>query len=57
MDAIVEVFEIDKIWSKNSGPSSQRVDNAFHWINHYRVDSVVCFANSIVPLDNDLSGG
>ena len=34
----------------------QRVDNAIHRINHYPVDSVVCFANTY-PLDSDLSGG
>ena len=34
----------------------QRVDNAIHRINHYPVDSVVCFVN-IYPLDSDLSGG
>ena len=34
----------------------QRVDNAIHRINHYPVDSVVCFANTY-PLDSDLSAG
>jgi len=34
----------------------QKVDNAIHRINHYPVDSVVCFAN-IYPLDSDLSSG
>ena len=34
----------------------QRLDNAIHRINHYPVDSVVCFVN-IYPLDSDLSGG
>ena len=34
----------------------QRVDNAIHRINHYPVDSVVCFANTYPP-DRDLSGG
>ena len=24
----------------------QRVENAIHWINHYPVDSVVCFTNT-----------
>ena len=33
-----------------------RVVNAIHRINHYPVDSVVCFVN-IYPLDSDLSGG
>ena len=37
-------------------PVVQRVDNAIHRINHYPVDSVVCFANTY-PLDSDLSGG
>ena len=34
----------------------QRVDNAIQQINHYPVNSVVCFANTY-PLDSDLSGG
>ena len=37
-------------------PVVQKVDNAIHRINHYPVDSVVCFVN-IYPLDSDLSGG
>jgi len=32
------------------------VDNAIHRINHYPVDSVVCFVITYL-LDNDLSGG
>ena len=38
------------------GPVVQRLGNAIHRINHYPVDSVVCFANTY-PLDSDLSGG
>ena len=37
-------------------PVVQRLDNAIHRINHYPVDSVVCFTNTC-PLDSDLSGG
>ena len=37
-------------------PVVQRVDNAIQRINHYPVDSVVCFANTYL-LDSDLSGG
>ena len=37
-------------------PVVQKVDNAIHRINHYPVDSVVCFVNTY-PLDSDLSGG
>ena len=37
-------------------PVVRKVDKAIHWINHYPVDSVVCFANTY-PLDSDLSGG
>ena len=37
-------------------PVVQRLDNAIHLINHYPVDSVVCFVR-IFPLDSDLSGG
>ena len=33
-----------------------KVDNAIHRINHYPVDSVVCFVYTY-PLDNDLSVG
>ena len=36
-------------------PVAQRLDNAIHRINHYPVDSVVCFVNTY-PLDSDLSG-
>ena len=39
----------------DQAPVVQRVDNAIHRINHYPVDSVVCFANTY-PLDSDLSG-
>ena len=37
-------------------PVVQKLDNAIHRINHYPVDSVVCFVNTY-PLDSDLSGG
>ena len=33
----------------------RKVDNAIHRINHYPVDSVVCFVNTC-PRDSDLSG-
>ena len=33
-----------------------KVDNSIHRINHYPMDSAVCFANSYL-LDSDLSGG
>ena len=36
-------------------PVVQKVDNAIRRINHYPVDSVVCFVNTY-PLDSDLSG-
>ena len=29
-------------------PVVQRLDNAIHWINHYPVDSVVCFVNTYI---------
>ena len=43
---------------KYLAPVVQRLDNnnAIHRINHYPVDSVVCFIN-IYPLDSVLSGG
>ena len=34
----------------------RKVDNAIHRINHYPVDSGVCFVNTY-PLNSDLSGG
>ena len=34
----------------------QKVDIAIHLINHYPVDSVVCFVNTY-RLDSNLSGG
>ena len=37
-------------------PVVRKVDNAIHRINHYPVDSVVCFVNTY-PLDSDLSAG
>ena len=33
----------------------RKVDNTIHPINHYPVDSVVCFVNTY-PLDSGLSG-
>ena len=36
-------------------PVVRRLDKAIHRINHYPVDSVVCFVNTY-PLDSDLSG-
>ena len=37
-------------------PVVQRLDNTIDQINHYPVNSVVCFVNTY-PLDTDLSGG
>ena len=37
-------------------PVVRRLDNATHRINHYPVDSVVCFVKTY-PLDSDLSSG
>ena len=42
-----------KTW-KVLAPVDQRLDNAIHRINHYPVDSVICFVNTY-PMDNDLS--
>ena len=42
--------------NQNLVPVVRKVDNAMHRINHYPMDSVVCFVNTY-PLDNDLSGG
>ena len=37
-------------------PVVRKVDNAIYRINHYPVDSAICFGN-VYPLDSDLSGG
>ena len=37
-------------------PVVRKVDNVIHRINHYPVDSVVCFVNTYL-LDSDLSRG
>ena len=37
---------------KLQGPVVQSIDDATHRINHYPVDSVVCFVNTY-PLDSD----
>ena len=50
------VLQYKKTYSKHLDPVVQRLDNTIHWINHYPVDSVVCFVNTS-PLDSDLSGG
>ena len=36
----------------HQAPVVQRLDNAIHQINHYPVDSMVCFVNTY-PLDSD----
>ena len=41
---------------QHQGPVVRKVDDTIHRINHYPVDSVVCFLNTY-PLDSDLSGG
>ena len=40
----------------DQAPVVPKVVNAIHRINHYPVDSLVCFVNTY-PLDSDLSGG
>ena len=42
--------------TSDPGSVVRKVDRAIHRINHYPVDSVVCFVSSY-PLDTDLSGG
>ena len=37
-------------------PVVRKMDNAIQRINHYQLDSMVCFVNTC-PLDSDLSGG
>ena len=41
---------------KLQAPVDQRADNSIHRINHYPVDSVLCF-RIIYTLDSDLAGG
>ena len=53
------VFHQQSVLSDNTADLAlvvQNVDNAIHQINHYPVDSIVCFANTY-PLDSDLSSG
>ena len=45
----------DQFRSLGQASVVQRVDNAIHRINHYSVDSVVCFIDTY-PLDIGLSG-
>ena len=40
----------------DQAPVVRKVDNSIHRINHYPVDSVVCFVITY-PVDSDLSGG
>ena len=54
--AFIDVEHIGSCIGKLTHPVVQRVDNAINRINHYPVDSVVCFVNTY-PLDSDLSGG
>ena len=41
---------------KGQAPVVRKVDNTIWRINHYPVNSMVCFVDTY-PLDNDLSGG
>ena len=41
---------------KQLAPVVQKVDNYFHQITRYPVDSIVCFANTYL-LDSNLSSG
>ena len=54
-------YKTGLVWSavahrRHQAPVVQKVDNAIHRINHYPVDSVVCFVNTY-PQDSDLSSG
>ena len=53
-DLVFMLFSVILICGQ--APVVQRVDNAIHRINHYPVDSLVCFPNTYLP-DSDLSGG
>ena len=53
---VVEFPSLLTLFLKIQVPVVRKVDNAIHRINHYPVDSVVCFVNTY-PLDSDLSGG
>ena len=52
----INIYDYLEYFALDQAPVVQRLDNAIHRINHYPVDSVVCFFNTY-PLDSDLSGG
>ena len=45
-----------KLSKHQLAPVVQKVDSAIHWINHYPLDSAICFPNTF-PWDSDLSDG
>ena len=61
-DCVIKCFFIGTFMSRLNfrlivqAPVVGKVDNAIHRINHYPVDSVVCFVNTY-PLDSNLSSG
>ena len=52
----LKIKGLHKLWFVFKGQALvvQKVDNFIHRINHYPVDSVVCFVDTY-PLDSDLS--
>ena len=50
------LFSMSVLSTNNQALVVWKVEIAIHWINHYAVDSVVCFVNTY-PLDSNLSGG
>ena len=52
----IRTIVVNCCWSIALVPVVQRLDNTIHRINHYLVDSVVCFVNTY-SLNSDLSGG
>ena len=49
------LFAVNIPYFKRQGRVVRKVDNAIHRINHYPVDSVVCFVN-IYTLDDNVFG-
>ena len=59
VDHIFFVFNMSGVFFKlilvDLVPVVRKVDTAIQWINHYPVDSMVCFTNTYL-LDSNLSG-
>ena len=54
---ISSYFQLNFVCINPLGPIVPKVDNAFHWVNHYELDNEIGFTYNIYPLDSELSGG